>query len=487
MPVTPITPAATFELQSGHLCYGALHNIHHGASAPKSEHLPDLQEAVPGGTIRRHEHSFNLPALKGTWHIYPLLGKYGEDIQIVAYLVSHSSVDPPSEVDKILRVAGSPYEYDSGSTFNDESTAREGVFVVNRYDWGWYDDRCSEDIQEPDLPFDLPYQFSAIGVVNQDRAMEFVERLKSQRADHRDMISEGIEGVWLVLKDAEYQFGRFGFDEEKKHARSFLFFGNHTDFTTTRFEGEGQQTLRKFETSVERFERSLRQDYDFSQRRLVETLFRDQKPGEDEMFGPYAPEEFLLSRADIDAVRDCLPHEQFGKDTFPNLRMNDAAVNQGLERWWSASVDLINDVLLSFLEYRIVPHLQEHTGENPQIAVPTLFPNDLSDLTNDLRKRFLGNENLPNTTAPDSEHVALKARMRTFVQTRGVTPDNDLLDGVCRLLAFIVKDVMELARNSAVDEERFAHIVPKDVFLVIVNDPSWYGHNLSRSRMLWSA
>lgn len=243
-PGTQLKLAATFELQSGHLCYGVLRNIYHGASAPKAEGLPAHQEPVSGGTIRRHEHSFNLPALKGTWHIYHLIGKYGEDTQTVAYLLSHSSVDPQTEVDKILRVSGSPYEHDSGSTFNDESTAREGIFVVNRYDWGWYDDRSSENVQEPDLPVDLPYIFSAVGMVDYDEANLFVDRLKGHRADQRNMISEGIRGVWLTIKHAEYQFGRFGFDEEKKRARSFLFFGNSTDFTTTRFEGEGQQTLR---------------------------------------------------------------------------------------------------------------------------------------------------------------------------------------------------------------------------------------------------
>ena len=50
------------------------------------------------------------------------------------------------EIDKILRVSGSPYEYDSGSQVNNENTAAEAVLVIGRYDWGYYDNRGKEEL-----------------------------------------------------------------------------------------------------------------------------------------------------------------------------------------------------------------------------------------------------------------------------------------------------------------------------------------------------
>lgn len=499
-PTTQVKPLATFEIHSGHLCYGALHNICHGASSDKVEGLPSPQEPIPGGTIRRHEAAFNLPALIGTWNVYALIGKYGDNMQIVAYFASHHSVDPASEIDKILRVSGSPYEPDSGSTFNDDDTARKGVYVINRYDWGWMDNRGEQEVQEAEVPIDLPCHFSAIGLVDFDMAKDFVNRLKVHRADQRDMVGEDGRGVWLIIRDAEYQFGRFGFDQEKKHVRSFLFFGNHTDFTTTQFEGEGQQTLRKFETSVQQFTRRLGDGFDFSQRHRVKTVFADEKPGDTELLGPYASGEYILSRADVDAVKEHLSQDPLQLESDPLLDINEAdtSVKEGLEKWWSASVDLTNQILLGFLEYSIVPYLHEHPHESPATAARLLFPDGSNDpqpgkeynftLAEDLKNRFLGNENnasSSSTATSDPEHATVKARMRIFLEDRGVFPEEDFLESVCRVTAFIVKDLMEMAKRSSVDLERFGHIVPSDVFLAVMNDNSWYRHNLSRSRAFW--
>ncbi|KAF2159754.1 hypothetical protein M409DRAFT_60529 [Zasmidium cellare ATCC 36951] len=454
-PTTQIMPLATFEIHSGHLCYGALHNIYHGASSDKVGGLPLPQEPIPGGTIRRHEAAFNLPALIGTWNIYALIGKYGDNMQIVAYFASHHSLDPAFEVDKILRVSGSPYERDSGSTFKDNDTAREGVFVINRYDWGWIDSRGGEEVQEAEVPIDLPYHFSTIGLVDFDTAKDFVSRLKFHRADQRDMVGEDGRGVWLTIRDAEYQFGRFG---------------------------------------------QLRDGFDFSQRHRVKTLFADEKPGDAELLGPYASGEYVLSRADVDAVKDHLSQDplQPESDPFLNLNEGDTSVKEGLEKWWSASVDLTNQILLSFLEYSIVPYLHEHPHESPATATRLLFPDGSNDpqpgkeynftLAEDLKSRFLGNENnasSSSTATSDPEHAPVKARMRIFLEDRRVHPEEDFLESVCRVLAFIVKDLMEMAKRSSVDNERFGHIVPSDVFLAVMNDTSWYQHNLSRSRAFW--
>lgn len=73
-----------------------------------------------------------MPARNGTWKAYRLV----DGDEVVAWFIAHSDVDPEMEVDKILRVSGSPYEKDFGSKVNTVKTAAEGVFVINRYGWG---------------------------------------------------------------------------------------------------------------------------------------------------------------------------------------------------------------------------------------------------------------------------------------------------------------------------------------------------------------
>jgi len=93
---------------------------------------------------RIHKIEYNVSALNGTWKTYQLVDNR---IQTVcACFACHSSVNPEEEIDKILRVSGSPYELDSGSRVNNAETAAEGVLVINRYDWGCYDKRGMKEV-----------------------------------------------------------------------------------------------------------------------------------------------------------------------------------------------------------------------------------------------------------------------------------------------------------------------------------------------------
>ena len=52
---------------------------------------------------------------------------------------------------RILKIAGSPYEADSGERWNTEATRAAGVFLINRYDWSHYDNRGkSNDVDSDD-------------------------------------------------------------------------------------------------------------------------------------------------------------------------------------------------------------------------------------------------------------------------------------------------------------------------------------------------
>lgn len=120
-----------FNVNSGHLCYGELHNIWQGASAEPSHGLTAIQRRI-AETVMTYELDHNVSAQNGTWNAFQLIDT--TKARLAGWFVAHEAVDVLQEIDKILRVSGSPYEEDSGSKYNDEKTIAEGVLVINRYD-----------------------------------------------------------------------------------------------------------------------------------------------------------------------------------------------------------------------------------------------------------------------------------------------------------------------------------------------------------------
>lgn len=293
-----------------------------------------------GGTVFFQSIGYNVPAKNGKWIAYQLV-KVGTTT-VCAWFVAHEDVDPVKEVDKILRVSGSPYEYDSGASWNDEQTRAEGVLVVNRYDWGWYDQRARDilPVDDEGVETNIDDSISA-GLVDYDFAKAEVERWKHQPAKERGQ-HQRPNGIWLYIPDSEYMFGRFGFDEDCSAARSFLFFSTYTDFTQTSFEGTGQIPLRKKETGLERFERRLREGFDFSGLDTLEKIsapwWTKGIPNESELLGPYNEIEHVLVSPDINAI---LPSRDRGLGF--------------VDPWTKHVLDLLNELILSYLERTILP------------------------------------------------------------------------------------------------------------------------------------
>jgi hypothetical protein len=127
--------------------------------------------------------------------------------------------------------------------------------VINRYDWGWYDDRSMKETDEPEIEPRQDGPLNSVGLVDFEYAPVQILAWKSQITAER--VQTGF-GCWFYIPGAEYLFGRFGVNEEHTSARSFLFFVGHTTFTRTTFRGL-QTSLRKYETSFERFHRKVRE------------------------------------------------------------------------------------------------------------------------------------------------------------------------------------------------------------------------------------
>ncbi|KAH7127819.1 hypothetical protein B0J13DRAFT_564576 [Dactylonectria estremocensis] len=237
MATTPIIHTS-FSVTSGHLCFGDLENIWHGASTEPVHGFPTFSP-LQGGTVMQFDFKYNVPAENGTWNAIQLVDVASQNVR--GWLVTHEDVDPAPEIDKILRVSGSPYERDSGSSMNNEDTKAEGVLVINRYDWGYYThDRIQVDGIETFDDYD-PYMSESVGLVDCQHAKDQVTQWKDQHPCKR---GSSVGALWLRIPDGEYKFGRFGYNDTRTAARSFLFFTTNTEFCRTALSGFSQSLRR---------------------------------------------------------------------------------------------------------------------------------------------------------------------------------------------------------------------------------------------------
>ena len=123
---------------------------------------------------------------------------------------------------RILKIAGSPYEADSGDSWNTAATRAAGVLVINRYDWSHYDSRGKSDEEDNDDDGDF------------DPKIGLADYAAAGRGDHGVESDEGV----ILRCEGEYEFGRFAFDPEGDgEAHAFLYFRTTTDFASTGFLG----------------------------------------------------------------------------------------------------------------------------------------------------------------------------------------------------------------------------------------------------------
>lgn len=502
----PPSAHATISVSSGYLCFGSLHNIWNGASSPLQGFPSAPARPQAFGTVKTQPVEFNIVARKGTWNAFQLVDL--RTSEVAAWFLAHSGVDPEREVDKILRVSGSPYEPDSGSVFHDDKTAAEGVFVINRYDWGYYDNRskdevvvaAAEELDGEGLPA-APYygRFEAAGLVDLAAARSMVLRWKDQPSREAQW-SEG--GAWLHVPGGEYMFGRFGFDDDRAAARSFLFFTTNTDFTRTVFKGQ-ERTLRKEETTKERFERRLQEGYDFSGLEELCGLYREPEdpsivplfsppPPPAARLGPYPLSDHVFRAQDINAIRIYGGGEErriffheLGRTEFPRQGANA----EFIDPWAEPVYDLVNEMILSFLQRTVFPHMGNH---DVPAAAELLFPQHHTQKGKSWHldawcyRHFTQPNAIP---IPDFDSVYVGGRIASFLSRLGdatlvpVVFEDECVAGITRAVAYLICEVLELAD---LDASGLGHrkILPRDVRMGVYKDKQLY-ERLQFSRVFW--
>lgn len=438
----------------------------HGISMP-IQPFPDAVDQHTGGTVKSQILHYNIAAQNGTWLAHQLVDNTGEKELVVGWFVCHSTVDPETEVDKILRVSGSPYECDSGSQFHNEQTVAEGILPINRYDWGYYDDRCKNEVPDLEELQDQSYDRNAwheyLGLADYAHARDYIEQWKHALPYQRESYPHGI---WMGIH-LEYMFGRFGFNDEHTAARSFLWFTTNTDFTRTAFAGT-QRTLRIYESPIDRFERQLSEGYNFEGIDMIQKMVQwsptrnDLQPPPAELFGPYDVDKYILSAADFNDIRSSILRER---------RSPTTGVVGFAPQWKAACIEVLNEAVLSFLEKFVVPVCSAHNTITA--AANVLFPDrepvkqavSCVKLDLCLYKCLIGLSPCPEQV----DKVAVGRKIREFLVLilgdgkHGSLIGNDsFVEGLVACVAFLMGETLELADNHRWDSSQNA-LVPRNI------------------------
>ncbi|KAK3180782.1 hypothetical protein K4F52_007873 [Lecanicillium sp. MT-2017a] len=459
------TPHSSFTVSSGCLCYGHLHNMCHGLTLP-TQPFPSVVEKPSHGTVTVQRVQYNIVALNGTWRAYELVSTLSKEC--TAWFVCHDSVNPESEVDKILRVSGSPYEFDSGSQWHDDKTVQEGVLPINRYDWGYYDKRCKDQVPDLDDFDNFGWEGEGLGLVDCAHARDYIGLWKDVRPLQRESQAHGL---WMNVMQ-EYMFGRFGFTDDHKAARSFLWFTTNTDFAFTTFAGL-ETTLRVFESDYDRMSRLLREGYNMDGLELVQRELKKYQesgkvPPDGELRGPYNVANYILDSRDADLIGATVHRPpSFHADGRPPRHLS--------AYWRSACLEVINEALLSYLDtlFASTGHDTDETACIESVAA-SFFPKHGEEYTLDkwMYTRMVDPQSGPSVI---SSRATFADKIMAFLESRG----GSQTDGMCRVEGFaeglaaavewLCLEILELAGNCAMDNYRKGAIVPLDIRLAIRN------------------
>jgi len=278
--------------------------------------------------------------------------------------------------------------------------------VINRYDWGCYDERSMKEIDEPEVEPGQDGPLNSVGLVDFEYAPVQIPAWKAQITAER---AQSGFGSWFFIPGTEYLFGRFGFNEEHTSARSFLFFAGHTTFTQTAFRGL-QTSLRKYETGFERFHRKLREggkyegfevmQYGIDMRvRYAEISGKEAigRPEKEDCLGPYEKNEYILKAADLDAIRQSANGTRL--DFVDTLR--------------EVTAGLLNELILAYLEYKVVPI--SRSCSSVQDAATKLCPNREKSPSVD-HYIYIGLTEFKDEAIPQCNFAEVEARIKSFLQ-----------------------------------------------------------------------
>ena len=444
-----------FSVVSGCLCYGELHNIWHGASNPEQV-FPPIVERRSGGTISSQIVQFNTVSRNGTWSAYQLIDQ--PTGRVCGWFACHFDVEPEAEIDRILQISGSPYESNSGNQFNNENTTQDAVFILNRYDWGYYDQNANDKVYhiEDDYP-EIDEYYVAVGLADYAHAKEDIQHWQALASSQRGTLPTAI---WMYIPKMEYMFGRFGFDAHRTVAQSFLFFTTDTVFHQTSFAGV-DRILRTKEDKEEDIGLPPDETH-VSDSQGVETIMEHAQmwapslPDKSQCLGPYETHEYPIRSKDLDAIR-----------TRPGM---DAP--KFMDKYRESCEAYVNEMIMSYLEHFIAP--ASSSCDTITMAATLLFPNYQDSHIDSLHRCMYGFMLSPQSDpVQEFDTKAVGKRIKQFLTPKcgdnSLIRDTNFINGLTACVVYLLSEVIELANNSRLDSGR-DRILPIDIRTSVISD-----------------
>ncbi|KAM3552186.1 hypothetical protein MY1884_007332 [Beauveria asiatica] len=390
--------------------------------------FPSAVERPLHGTESQTVH-YNSTALNGTWRVYELVDS--RPTERTAWFVCHDSVDPETEVDKMLRVSGSPYEFDSGSQWHSDGSVQEGVLPINRYDWGCYDRLCKDKVPDSNESDDLAWEGEGLGLVDSAHARDYI-------------------GLWKDVCPPQR--------EPQAHARPL-----------------DERHGRVFESDHDRASRLLRQGFNMDglelvQRELIEHQQSGRVPLNDKLRGPYEAADYILDAQDADLIASRAHH--------PPPNPADEPVPHLSVYWRSACLEVINEALLSYLDslFTVTSHssTDDDTVGRESVAA-SLFPKHDEESTVDkwMYTTIMDPQSSPSVITSReafADKILAFANSRSDGRDLGILRVDGVIQGLAAAMEWLCGEILELAGNSAMDHWRNGAIVPLDIRLGIRND-----------------
>lgn len=488
---TQPTSFSSFNITSGRLAFGGLHNLWQTSQSPHSRKETEHAEYKEFGR-------YSVPARLGSWNAYQL--QWLKTSIPGAWFACHIDQDPNTSLRKILRVAGSPYQRDPGQQSNNDETRAEGVYLINRYDWCYYDETCQSDIIAMSGDYDAKAMFydDCIGLIDQEHTETQVKIWACQDPRQRQ---PSPNGVWMHTPGSEYNFGRILFDNNFNEARAFLLFHTTTEFEQINFPGM-QEPIIKHEPDEEWFLRIVSEGRDLSGIQKIHDFYKPlpngldhmakstiTPPPEDERLGPFDPKHYILDTHDLQAllIHSARPRKIPAENSIDEFYTQPAMYPPRIpEQWRTHVLELLNELVLTYLythaltfrSCKSIDEIEKITFDRKAVT-----GNPHSD---NLESHLLAYFCEPRALqVRDLNLGALGVRIRAFLEAfagdEPVALDDECMLGFARAVA---KLVIDLLRNAP-GLPGVGHIVPEGIRLTVYFDDALLGA-VCRSSFFWS-
>lgn len=248
--------------------------------------------------------------------------------------------------------------------------------------------------------------------------------------------------MWLrSAGSGGFLYGRFGFDEDRKAAQSFLMFSGDAHFTELSFSG---LTKKLQETGRELYERRVREKHEFAGFEMIRFLTQPNGSGMSaplgpptpvsKQLGPYDPQHHILKEQDIEALRLCpVPKPKPSPGEFVQATGKECGVDGFLDHWKKPVFDLLNEMVLSYLERHFVSTAVGGALANPKKLFPKREYSHYFDAKALQLFKQPGLKPIPNF-----DTKAVSARIKAFMDNRSqqqLRANDKEIAGICRVVA----------------------------------------------------